>query len=213
MGKIIENKPILFVDFNGVLSYRNFWFSLEEVSHPLSSLLAPIQELVFSKKKELCSDWMRGMYTSEQIHERIGIELGIDVTALWEQFVIDCRNLDVSLLLLDKIRQLNEKYVCILRTDNMDTLERFTIPAHPEMRDAFHEIHNSYALGQLKGDDGGRYFLDMVRRYQTNLTFCVLVDDSETVCSLFRSLGGKSYCVTGEDQVFIVFDQLHGKIL
>ena len=42
-----ENKNVLFVDFNGVLSYKPFWFYLSEESHEHHNYWNLIQDYLF----------------------------------------------------------------------------------------------------------------------------------------------------------------------
>ncbi|USN55069.1 MAG: hypothetical protein H6765_00145 [Candidatus Peribacteria bacterium] len=50
-----KKKSNLFVDFNGVLSYKHFWHSLAE-SHP--EVNKDINSYLFGEHKELVQEWM-----------------------------------------------------------------------------------------------------------------------------------------------------------
>ena len=52
MGK---EKNIVFIDFNGVISYKNFWFSLEK-SNPI--IYEEINEFLFGENIQIVKDWM-----------------------------------------------------------------------------------------------------------------------------------------------------------
>jgi len=209
-----ENRNIqkaLFVDFNGVISYAPFWASMRNPSHPLHPYYDPIEQLLFRGQKKLeglVDDWMLGKYTSEQVHHLLAYKLGAPYERLFDVFCEDCKQLDISRPILDKIQALKRDWFCILRTDNMDTFHRFTLPANPLLVEAFDEIDCSYLLRQLKKTDGGRYFVTAAANLGVGISSCVLIDDSSSNCSLFESLGGRAYRTQNEREVIGVLEEL-----
>lgn len=208
-----KRKPqrILFVDFNGVISYNPFWFSLINPNHPLHIYYEPIENLLFrgeNKIKRLVDDWMMGKYTSEQIHKIIENKTGAPHQELLKVFYEDCKRLDISKPILRHIKTLRRNWYCILRSDNMDTLHRFTLPANPQLADAFDEIHSSFLLRQLKKTNGGIYFKTTTANFGIKIENCVLIDDSISNCILSESLGGKAYCTQNETEVIKVLKKL-----
>ena len=65
-------KSALFVDFDGTLCHDKFWRSLEP------ALQEKIQEYLFGVDQEIVNDWMRGVYTSEDIHQKLVEDLKIN---------------------------------------------------------------------------------------------------------------------------------------
>ncbi len=199
----MSQKPILFVDFNGILSYLPFWFSLRDESHPLHDIFAPIVECLFDDNRSLMREWMCGQHTSEEIHdvlhERVG---GFDRDALFSIFVEDCKNLDVSEKILDSLEELKGIYTLVLITDNADSFERFTLPANPRISEVFDDIGNSYVTGYCKVDHDCRIFSSFIKKYGVNKEECILLDDSLRNCSEFeKHTGGKGIRVDNEEDV------------
>jgi len=121
---MVNEKPILFCDFDGVLCHDRYWRSV-----PADKLEA-IQELLFLNDTSLVNDWMRGKHTSEEINQFISEKIDMPFNKLWDIFINDCKNMRVSLKALEKLHQLRSKYTVILITGNMDSFTRFT---HPEL--------------------------------------------------------------------------------
>jgi hypothetical protein len=203
-----DSKPILFVDFNGVLSYGWFWSSLQDSTHSLSEYLPKIQELVFKDKVGICDNWMRGHMTSEEVHRIIAERLDVSYESIWEIFQHDCIRLDVSIPILNALNLLKSKYKIILATDNMDSFDRFTRPANPKLETTFDVIHNSWPRRQLKWDNDGEYFAKQIDSQGVKAGDCLLIDDSRKVCDVFEGVGGKVFCVSGGSEVLGVLTQL-----
>lgn len=173
-------KGILFVDFNGVISYNTFWHSLTNDSHEFHTYFSKIMDLLFGdmgRTKNLVNDWMIGRYTSEEIHKIIADNVGIDEKELFNIFCEDCKNLDISKKILKRIKKLKNNYYCVLRTDNMDSFHRFTVPANPVLSESFHELHSSYQIKTLKRSDGGKKYIDTARDNGFKISDCILIDD------------------------------------
>lgn len=208
-----QSKPILFMDFNGVISYNNYWCSLEDTNHELTHFFKPVEQYVFMENRELLKDWMKGKHTSESVHEIIGKQVGVDSDKLLQVFIQDCRNIDTSEKILEALQELKEGYYLILRTDNMDSFDRFTLPRAVRLKEVFDRIDNSFNLGELKRDNNGQYFLDRAKEQNISINQCYFIDDSQKNCDFYTELGGRAYCATGEDNVVSVLKKLlNGKI-
>jgi hypothetical protein len=194
-------KPILFVDYNKVISYKNFWFSLEDPDHELHEELSKIEEYLFRNNIALVKEWMVGKQTTESVHKLISENTNIDYDTLLQTFIKDCKNLDAPEKILNAMELLKDKYIRVLRTDNMDSFTRFTLPANDKLKGSFEEVDNSFELQELKTDNNGQYFIKKAKEYGVDITSCILIDDAEKNCVLFESLGGKAYHVTGVDKV------------
>jgi FMN phosphatase YigB (HAD superfamily) len=207
----LKQQKVLFVDFNGVISYEPFWKRMADPKHSLHNYYEKIEELLFkgeNKIEGLVDDWMLGKYTSEDIHHIIADRLKAPYQEIFDIFCEDCKHLDISRPILQRIQALRKDYFCILRTDNMDTFHRFTLPANPHLTQAFDEVHCSYLLHQLKKTDGGKYFITTITNLGMKTGNCILIDDSNSNCELFESLGGKAYCTQNETEVLSVLAEL-----
>src|SRR5271154_2261777 len=97
------SKPILFVDFDGTICFDKYWRSLPPEKYN------QIQEFVFGQDKTLLNDWMRGVYTAEEINELVAEKIDIPFEELWKLFVRDCETMQVSKEILEKLSALRNK--------------------------------------------------------------------------------------------------------
>jgi FMN phosphatase YigB (HAD superfamily) len=185
-------KPILFIDFDGTLCHDRFWRSLEP------DLLHKIQGYVFGANTDLVSNWMKGAYTSEDIHKQLATDLSIGYDHVWQVFVRDCESMMIEESVLKDISDLRSKYKVILCTDNMDCFSRFTVPAL-RLLDYFDEIINSYEMKMSKNDNDGELFLKTIKNHNSSISESTLIDNSKNTCDIFKNLGGKT-CFVTEDQ-------------
>ncbi len=196
-----EDRQILFVDFNGVLSYDPYWKSLKDPKHTLHRYAESIEHFVFRERPELFREWMRGKYSAEEFHGIVAEAVGAPYGKLFQTFAQDCRALDVSELIVNALRPLKSHYRIILATANTDALERFIIPNKKNLFDVFDVIDNSFHTGFLKTDDSGKYFIERARKEGVCIEAASLLEDSEITCDVFRKLGGRAFCVSKELQV------------
>lgn len=190
-------KKDLLIDFDGTLCFDYFWRSLSEEENSL------IQTFLFKENGSVVGEWMRGKHTSEEINYFVSRNTGIDYSHLWNAFINDCESMVISKIVLKKIKDLKEHYRIILVTDNMDSLDRFTIPSL-KLDEYFDSIVNSYNEGILKEDNGGRTFKNNCKKIQES----ILIDNSKSSCSLFESLGGTSFLVSKEKDLNYYLDTL-----
>ena len=202
------NKQVIFVDFNGVISYNDFWESVKSESHPLHSYHRSIENYLFKQEPEIVKKWMLGGYTSEEIHKILEQKVGVSYDLLWEVFVKDCSNIDISSKVMEKLRQLKQHFYLILSTGNMDSFDRFTLPNNPILSQTFDEINNSYNIKMFKSSNKGEYFKNKLDKLGKTMDTAFVIDDSEKICRVFNELGGKAFCVYGEDKVLVILDEL-----
>jgi 2-hydroxy-3-keto-5-methylthiopentenyl-1-phosphate phosphatase len=203
-----NHSKILFLDFNGVLSYDHFWHTLTDPNHKLHEYHAKIHDYLFEENRDMLRQWMLGKYTTEDIHHTLHEKTGVPYQELLDIFEQECRNIDISKPILDLIKSLKSQYYCILATGNMDCFDRFTLPSNPILEQTFDEINNSYNLGIFKSTDGGRYFKEKTETLGGDIKSSVVIDDSDGVCEAFTKLGGRAFCVTGESEVIKVLQSL-----
>ena len=156
----------------------------------------------------MVKDWMLGKYTSEEIHVILNQRLGVPYAELLEIFEIGCKNIDISVVILEKIQELRKNYYCILSTGNMDSFDRFTLPNNLILKESFDEIDNSYNLGIFKSTNNGQYFLEKAKKLRVEISNCVVIDDSAKICKIFENLGGKAFRSYGLDEAMKNLDKL-----
>lgn len=189
----MNKKGIIFIDFNGVISYKPFWFSLKNTSHPLNHLYSSIENFLFKENISLVKDWMIGKYTSEEIHRILEENVDIPYKEIFEIFVNDSRRLDVSRRILKEVRKMRSIYYFILITDNMDSFTRFTLPHNKIIAKSFNEIYDSYSMKASKRHNNGIFFKEKIKALDFCPSQCYLIDDSNKNCTIFNSLGGKAF--------------------
>jgi len=213
VGAFKKNKNLLFVDFNGVISFKNFWFSIHDKNHKLNKYLDKIEVFLFKENRDLVIKWMLGQCTSEDVHSIICKNIGVDYNELFTVFTNDCKNLDISIKILDKIEKLKPYYTCILATDNMDSLDRYTVPNNPKINDVFDALHNSYYEKKMKAGNNGEFFMDLINKYNAEVGNCILIDDSAGNCKCFVSLGGQAYQTKTEIETLAVLDKIYENVI
>ncbi|MEK7175292.1 MAG: hypothetical protein AAB693_00600 [Patescibacteria group bacterium] len=199
-----KKKNVLFIDFNGVISYNPFWITIKNSEHKFNKYFNDIEELIFKKNKDLVLNWMLGKLTTEEIHKRLGVELNIpdnEIAELQEIFIDECKNIDLSEKILNKLSELKQFYHLVLVTDNMDTFSRFTVPNNKQLTEIFDEIHDSYIRGKFKKTDDGELFKRVCANYNVPVEYGTLIDDSKNNCACFSKLGGRIYTPKSEEGV------------
>lgn len=203
-----RHKKIIFVDFNRVLSWDPFWHSLKNPNHQLHDSFNLINKFLFKDNPNIVNDWMIGKYSSEDIHKILSKNIGVSYELLFDVFKHDCKNIQISQKILNKLIQLKDNYYLILSTGNMDCFNRFTLPAKPLLVDIFDEIHNSYNFKLLKSSNDGEYFRNTIQNKKTIFKNCYLIDDSENTCKIFENNGGKAFCLKKESEILKCLDKL-----
>lgn len=213
-----KKKNILFIDFNGVISYNPFWITIKDPEHKLNKHFQVIEEFIFRKDKDIVLSWMSGELTTEEVHERLRVALNIPVNEIDEikkLFIEECKSIDISAKVLYMLSELKKYYHIILVTDNMDTFSRFTVPNNTYFNDVFDEIHDSYIRGTFKKSDNGKLFLEVSERYNVPIEYCTLIDDSKNNCACFSELGGRIFTPRSEadvlDSLCEISNDVHNK--
>ena len=199
-------KPILFIDFDGTLCHDRFWRSIDADS------FEKIQNLLFGEDKSMVNEWMRGVYSSENINELISKELNIPFEKVWNTFVADCENMNVSTDVLNRIKNLKKDFHIVLITDNMDCFTRFTAPAL-KLDLLFDSIINSSDNKKFKSDNGGEIFLQTVNKLDSKIENSILMDNSKSACGTFSKLGGMIRFVTPEEPLAFWLEDLENGLV
>lgn len=179
----------LFIDFDGTICHDRFWRSLPKDENQ------QIQDFLFSGSNSVVVDWMKGVYTSEEINQMVANETGLNYVYLWEIFVADCKSMHVQNEILKAIQLLRNQFHIVLITGNMDCFNRFTVPSL-QLQEYFDVIVNSYEEKQLKTDGNGYSF---IKHCKGNINDAILIEDSEKSCEIFSNLGGRAYRVSEKD--------------
>jgi hypothetical protein len=185
-------KKILFCDFNGVISYNNFWSKYKDKTDSIKAIFAT----------DLVTQWMKGDKSSEEINQIFAKTSNLNYETVFNDFVEDCKNLDVSVLVLNAIKS-KKDYIKILATNNMDCFDRWFLPNNPIITDTFDFIHNSYNIKMLKEE---QYFSLIPKVF--GATKCIHIDDSPTICQIAKGYGIQVFCVTGETEVLEALNQI-----
>ena len=187
-------KRVIFIDWNRTLSFDLFWGHLKDGRHPNHHHLAPIEEWLFVKNRELIYPWMRGDISVEDIIERMSNDTKIPAKIILQELRHSCEIMQYCIVglegLVGDIQARGVKVV--IATDNMDTFSRFTVPAL-KIDQLFDAYLNSYDMKHLKDDEEPAdrivFFDDFLAK--NNLTYAdvVLLDDSPDRSGKYQRLG------------------------
>lgn len=204
-------KNILFIDFNGVISFNPFWVTIKHPKHALHKHFSKIENFIFRDNKDMVVRWMSGKLTTEEVHDMLSKALLInpkDTQIIQDLFIEDCKNIDISEKILSRLRKLKKYYHVVLVTDNMDTFHRFTVPNNPQLITVFDEIHDSYSRGRFKKTKDGELFLEICEKYGIPVKYCALIDDSKSNCACFSALGGRAHMPKNETEVLNILREI-----
>lgn len=176
---LIERPKVAFLDWAGTMSHSVFW-SDWRLSAPQEWTL--IQSELFANV-DLVQAWMRGTFTAEEMVAPLAERSPLGPDGWMAELERSCRDMqltDPSLgTILARIRAAGVKVV--IATDNMDTFNRWTVPALG-LREMADDILNSWSLGTLKNDrDAGSrspFFHPWLERHGIDPTEAVLFDDA-----------------------------------
>lgn len=200
----MKNKIIL-IDWANTITYSKFWENLETKDKPLYD---KVEHFLFKKNSDIVDDWMRGKYTSEDIHEIISKKLNIPYEKIFEEFINSCKQIKFASkkipVLLKQIRSRGIKIYIF--TDNMDYLERWTNDILKE-RFLFDGVVNSYNSGYLKKDQikGELPLLkEIIIKEGVKPDDIIYFDDNEANINLYKSFGVFGITVT-KDRPLVYF--------
>jgi FMN phosphatase YigB (HAD superfamily) len=147
-GTTKRSLKLLLVDFDGVISNGKFYSSRNSTQQIIGTQVA---RHVFTKENTtLLNEWMRGKYSSTDIHTRIAKKTGLDVPSLDRLLEESVRHMPLNTHLLQYITLLRKKGVVVsLFTNNMDIFDRVSRGYH-NLDAHFDFIYSSSAYGQLK---------------------------------------------------------------
>jgi len=199
---------VILLDWHRTLSHSLFWehwtMSGDGATRAAAARLA---SAVFAMRDdELAGRWMRGEVAAEDVMALAAPVAGIDPGMALDGLMESCERMALaSPEILPRVRQLRASGVRVgIATDNMDTFQRWTVPALGLDR-RFDPILSSADLGALKADplDGERrsaFFGPLLAGLDAG-TNVFLVDDSSDTAPVAEALGMTFCQVTPERDV------------
>ncbi len=182
---------LIFIDWNKTLSYSKFWGQLEK-DEPI--IFNRIQVSLFDKNEHLLDPWMVGKLSSEQICKHLATDLGLPFNHIYKEFVKSCKNMEFSNNEIpNKIELIRNVGIKVyIATDNMDSFDRWTVPAMG-LDKLFDGIINSNKIGLLKNEFGinskSLFIKDVLEKELINPTEAILIDDNQNTLNLFSKHG------------------------
>ena len=176
----------VFIDWFGVLS-TNYYWCVQSKKH--QNLKAWCDQVFHNS--EMLNDWMRGKHTLESLSKlgRLTAEQIIDL------FLKDIEFYRPDNELLEALDRLFPKAKKVLVTDNMVLFDHI-LQKYELLNSYFDRMYFSHEIGLLKNDQPDSLFDHILRDLELpNFENCLLVDDSQSNCELFKSFGGRSILV------------------
>jgi FMN phosphatase YigB (HAD superfamily) len=172
----------VFIDWDGTLSNSRFWQHWQ--SHPHYQLhYQTIQQKIFQNHPGIISKWLYGLLTAEEFVEIVAKETTLKSDILLKALIQSSQTMQLIdhriPAAIQRLRQTGTKVV--IATDNMDTFNRWTMPAL-KLHSLVDEFLNSHMLHVLKRDlepDGtSKFFSAYLKQHAATAQTCLLIDDS-----------------------------------
>jgi hypothetical protein len=206
MTQLPLSNQVIFSDWHGVLSHDPFWVTIQRSArHPLHHQLQTGLAGVFASDKETANEWMKGLLSSEQIIEEMGIQLpgNFKDDFLERSLDLDCAKMKVNVELFEILRVVRAQAMVVIATDNMDCFIRAFERARRRQVSRINEretladwalicddIICSSLAGTLKSEDPKRFFGPWLARYDMTFGDAMLIDDRADNCAAFTAQGG-----------------------
>jgi hypothetical protein len=199
-------RRVVFVDWHGVLSRDPFWISIREsATHPLRAQLDAGLAGIFARESAVANEWMKGLLSSEQIIDTMGIHLDgrFRDDFLSRRLDVDCAKMKVNAELFEVLRKIKAQASVVLATDNMDCFARTFDQARTRRRRPKPESETladwaiicddiicSSDVGALKAEDPIRFFGRWLAEHDLDFSDAALIDDRADNCAAFADQGG-----------------------
>lgn len=206
MDQVPLSGRVIFSDWHGVLSRDPFWTSIRNsAAHPLHDQLEAGMAGVFDPGRNVASEWMKGLLSSDQVIAQMGIQLRGRFTGdfLARRLDLDCARMKVNVALFEVLRVIRAEAMVVIATDNMDCFARAFERARSRRRRPGREretladwavicddIICSSEAGTLKSEDPRAFFGPWLDEHGVGFTDAVLIDDRADNCAAFTSQGG-----------------------
>jgi FMN phosphatase YigB (HAD superfamily) len=160
---------------------------------------------VFDPARNIASEWMKGLLSSDQVIADMGIQLHgrFRDDFLARRLDLDCARMTVNAELCEVLRVIRAEAIVVIATDNMDCFARaFTRARHTRRRlkrdretladwaVICDDIICSSQAGTLKSEDPQVFFGPWLAAHGVGFTDAVLIDDRADNCAAFTSQGG-----------------------
>lgn len=190
----MEKPKIVFIDWNNTLSKSKFWGHLESSSAKDLELFNKLERSLFINNLHLLKPWMKGSLSTNNMMDIIANDTKIDIDFVLNNFIKSCQEMTfVSEAIPELIKKIRNKSIKVyIATDNMDSFNRWTIPAM-KLSDMFDGAINSFYKKALKidFDEYGKslFFGDFLKSKNINPQDTILIDDSEDKNGVLSSFG------------------------
>ncbi len=207
MHQLPLSRRVVFVDWHGVLSKTPFWASiLASTKHPLHDQLEAGMADIFANQSAIANEWMKGLLSSEQVIQTMGIRLDrrFREDFLVRRLDIDCARMRVNVELFVVLRKIKTQACVVLATDNMDCFLRTFNHArsHSRRRKPTSETLADWAVicddiicssevGTLKAENPVGFFGGWLNEYGLQFADAALIDDRADNRAAFAEQGGK----------------------
>jgi hypothetical protein len=197
---------VIFSDWHGVLSRDPFWVSIRgSATHPLHAKLEAGVDGVFNSEKVLANEWMKGLLSSGQIIDEMGIQLDRRFRGdfLARRLDLDCARMRVNIELFELLRLMRAEAMVVIATDNMDCFTRAFEQAQRRKRGPANErttmadwaiicddLICSSHVAALKAEDPQAFFGPWLAASGMLFADAVLIDDRVDNCAAFAACGG-----------------------
>lgn len=201
-----ENKPkVLFIDWHKTLSYSFFWSQLSEKDHPYNNYHHIINQWLFEKNIHLIENWMKGLFNTEQICQKISTENNLNEQIIYNALKESSEKMKLcSPRIVDIIKNIRQQGISvIIATDNMDTFRKFTIKSLG-LDKIFDDFLISNELGVLKYEVENNaipFFDNFLKANNLRYEDVILLDDSEEKSGIYEKLGFKIYLVKNTEEL------------
>jgi hypothetical protein len=206
MNQLPLSERVIFSDWHGVLSRDPFWTSIRlSATHPLHAQLEAGMAGVFDPSRNIASEWMKGLLSSDQVIAEMGIQLPARFRDdfLARRLDLDCARMTVNVGLFEVLREIRAEATVVVATDNMDCFARAFERARRRKRRLNRErerlanwaiicddIICSSQSGALKSEDPQAFFGPWLKDHALSFANAVLIDDRSDNCAAFTSQGG-----------------------
>ena len=206
MKQVPLSGRVIFSDWHGVLSRDPFWVSIRSsATHPLRQQLEAGMAGVFAGDRNIASEWMKGLLSSDQVIAEMGIQLDrrFREDFLARRLDIDCARMKVNAELCEVLRAMLAAAMVVIATDNMDCFARAFAQSRGSRRRwgrgretladwavICDDIICSSQTRALKSEDPRAFFGPWLAMHGMRFADAVLIDDRADNCAAFTGQGG-----------------------
>lgn len=206
-----QTPKAIFIDWNKTLSNSLFWEHLQDTNHPNNKHLEAIEKSMFQNNRHLINSWMRGEHTFEDVTKILSEDSGVNQEIILNELAESCRQMKyVSEEIPELINKIKDKGIkVVIATDNMDTFERFTIPAM-KLEELFDDFLISHSLKLLKGDlqeNSIPFFDEYLNKHNLTYQDTVLLDDCIDDTGTYDKLGLQIIQITSPEKLVDVLKE------